>query len=44
MTQKTLEPELAKYGKVESIEFTPLQEGEDRTVTVTYQKKDEADE
>jgi len=43
-TQKTLEPLLSKYGKVESIEFVALQEGEDRSVTVTYQSKEEAEE
>ena len=43
-TQKTLEPVVSKYGSVESIEFVALQDGENRSVTVTYQLKEEAEE
>jgi len=41
-----LEPIISRFGKVESIEFTPGsgQDKDNRSVTITYQLKEEADE
>ena len=43
-TQKSLEPLLSKYGRVESIEFVALQDSENRFATVVFQTKEEAEE
>ena len=43
-TQKTLEPVLARFGQIESIEFSPHTDPENKVVTVTYQTPEEAEE
>merc|ERR1719232_1320501 len=43
-TQRSLEPVLSKYGRVESVEFVALQDSDSRYATVTYATKEEAEE
>ena len=45
VTQRTLEPIISKFGKVESIEFTAGAglENESRSVTITYQTQEDAE-
>ena len=46
VTQRTLEPIISKFGKVEAIEFTagPGLEKDSRSVIITYQMKEDAEE
>ena len=43
-TQKSLEPILSKYGRVDSVEFVALQDSDSRYATVTYATKEDAEE
>ena len=46
VTQRTLEPIISRFGKVQAIEFTPGggAEKDTRSVVITYQTKEEAEE
>ena len=46
VTQRTLEPIISRFGKVESIEFTagPGADNDKRSVIITYQQKEDAEE